>query len=98
MIATTCASEGLFTAADVLGWGPGDGVVMPSVSFVAAASAVCRVGATPVFCDVDSRTLNATPIHIARALTPKTRAVILNHYGGLPADVRAIADLCRAHG
>src|SRR6185436_4510401 len=60
MVATTSASEGLFITAEVLGWGPGDDVVMPSISFVAAASAVSRVGAAPIFCDVDSRTLNAT--------------------------------------
>src|SRR2546428_6276771 len=58
MIATTCASEGLFTAAEVLGWAPGDEVVVPSISFVAAAAAAARVGAVPVFCDVDPCTLN----------------------------------------
>ena len=98
MISTTCASEGLFVAAEVLGWGPGDEVVIPSIGFVAAASAVCRTGATPVFCDVDGRTLNATVRDIERVLTPRTRAVSLNHYGGYPAPVDAIGDLCRARG
>ena len=98
MIGTTCASEGLFVAAEVLGWGPGDEVVIPSIGFVAAASAVCRVGATPVFCDVDGRTLNAGVRDIERVLTPRTRAVSLNHYGGYPAPVDAIAELCRARG
>lgn len=95
MIGTTCASEGLFTAAEVLGWGPGDEIVVPSISFVAAASAASRVGATPVFCDVDRRTLNATVADVERVLTPRTRAVSLNHYGGHPADLRGIAELCR---
>ena len=98
MISTTCASEGLFVAAEVLGWGPGDEVVVPSIGFVAAASAVCRVGATPVFCDVDGRTLNAGVRDIEKALTPRTRALSLNHYGGYPAPVDAIAELCRARG
>lgn len=94
MIATTCASEGLFTAAEVLGWVPGDEVVIPTVGFVAAASAVCRVGATPVFCDVEYRTLNPTPDEIERASSPRTKGVILNHYGGYPAPVADIAAFC----
>ena len=98
MIATTCASEGLFTAAEILGWAPGDEVIVPSTSFVAAASAAARVGAVPVFCDVDPRTLNATLRDVERAVTPRTRAVSLNHYGGYPAPVDELAEFCRARG
>ena len=96
MIGITSASEGLFIAAEVLGWSAGDEVVMPSISFVAAASAVSRVGARPTFCDVNQATLNATVSDIERVLTPRTKAVIVNHYGGLPADMEVIAALCRA--
>ena len=98
MIATTCASEGLFTAAEVLGWAPGDEVVVPSISFVAAAAAAARVGAVPIFCDVDPRTLNATLHDIEQVVTPRTKAVSLNHYGGYPAAVGEIAEFCRARG
>jgi len=98
MIATTCASEGLFTAAEILGWGSGDEVIIPSISFVAAASSVSRVGATPVFCDVDYRTLNTSLADVERVVTPRTKAVILNHYGGYPAPADEIADFCREEG
>ncbi|WP_030763552.1 DegT/DnrJ/EryC1/StrS aminotransferase family protein [Streptomyces griseus] len=92
------ATAGLFLATELLGLGPGDDVVLPSMSFVAAANAVAATGARPVFCDVDPRTLNPTADHVARALTPRTRAVLVLHYGGHPGDIEAIAALCRHHG
>lgn len=85
----------LFLAVDLLDLRPGDEVVMPSVSFVAAANAVLARRARPVFCDVDERTLNPSVGQIARVMTPRTKAVIILHYGGYPGDVAAIADLCR---
>ncbi|OQD53889.1 glutamine--scyllo-inositol aminotransferase [Streptomyces phaeoluteigriseus] len=92
------ATAGLFLATELLGLGPGDEVVLPSVSFVAAANAVASTGARPVFCDVDPRTLNPTPAHVESALSPRTKAVLLLHYGGLPGEVAAIAELCRSRG
>ena len=91
-------SEGLFLALKLLGAGPGDEIVMPSISFVASANAAVDRGARPVFCDVDRRTLNATAESIEAVLTPRTKAVILIHYGGLPADMDAILDLLRPRG
>ncbi|MGP3949266.1 DegT/DnrJ/EryC1/StrS family aminotransferase [Streptomyces sp. 7N604] len=91
-------TAGLFLATELLELGPGDDVVLPSVSFVAAANAVAATGARPVFCDVDPRTLNPTADHIDRALTPRTKAVLVLHYGGYPGDIAAIARLCRARG
>lgn len=95
--ANSC-SEGLFLSFKLLGVGPGDEIVMPSISFVASANAAVEHGAKPVFCDVDPRTLNATAETIAAVLTPRTRAVILIHYGGLPADMDPILDLLRPRG
>ncbi|MFF9076945.1 DegT/DnrJ/EryC1/StrS family aminotransferase [Streptomyces sp. NPDC014735] len=92
------ATSGLFLAAELLGLGPGDEVVMPSAAFVANANAVAATGARPVFCDVDPRTLNPTAADIERVLTPRTKAVMVLHYGGLPGDIAAIAELCRARG
>ncbi|WP_410537970.1 DegT/DnrJ/EryC1/StrS family aminotransferase [Streptomyces sp. KL2] len=91
-------TAGLFLATELLGLGPGDDVVMPSVSFVAAANAVAATGARPVFCDVDPRTLNPTAAHVESALTPRTKAVLVLHYGGHPGDIAAIAALCRRRG
>jgi dTDP-4-amino-4,6-dideoxygalactose transaminase len=92
------ATAGLFLAVDLLGLGPDDDVVLPSISFVGAANAVSASGARPVFCDVDSRTLNASVADVERALTPRTRAVLIPHYGGYPGQVAEIAQLCRDRG
>ncbi|MGV9693210.1 DegT/DnrJ/EryC1/StrS family aminotransferase [Streptomyces sp. NPDC003444] len=91
-------TAGLFLALETLDLAEGDEVVLPSLSFVAAANAVVAAGARPVFCDVDARTLNPTADDVRRALTPRTRAVIVLHYGGYPGDVTGIADLCRERG
>ncbi|OLT48983.1 glutamine--scyllo-inositol aminotransferase [Saccharomonospora sp. CUA-673] len=92
------ATAGLFLTTELLGLGPGDDVVLPSVSFVSAANAIAATGARPVFCDVDERTLNPTAADIEAALTPDTRAVFLLHYGGYPGQVQEIAQLCRDRG
>ncbi len=95
--ANSC-SEGLFLSLKLIGAGPGDEIVMPSISFVASANAAISRGAVPVFCDVDPRTLNATAQTIEACLTPRTKAVLLIHYGGLPADLDPILELLRPRG
>lgn len=91
-------TAGLFLAMELLDLAEGDEVVLPSLSFVAAANAVVARGARPVFCDVDARTLNPTAPDVEQALTPRTKAVVVLHYGGQPGDIAAIAGLCRARG
>ncbi|MGW7349547.1 DegT/DnrJ/EryC1/StrS family aminotransferase [Streptomyces sp. NPDC054854] len=91
-------TAGLFLALECLDLEEGDEVVLPSLSFLAAANAVLAAGARPVFCDVDPRTLNPDAAHIESALTERTKAVIVLHYGGYPGDVKAIAELCRDRG
>lgn len=92
------ATAGLHLAAELLGLGPGDDVVLPSISFVGAANAVAARGARPVFCDVDPHSLNPTVEDLTRAFTPATRAVLVLHYGGYPGDIAAIAAFCRERG
>jgi len=91
----SCCTEGMFLAMELLGLGEGDEVILPTISFVGAGNAVAACGATPVFCDVDRRTLNATVEDIEAALTPRTRAILLIHYGGVPAPIAEIAALAR---
>lgn len=91
-------TAGLFLALECLDLREGDEVVLPSLSFLAAANAVLATGARPVFCDVDPRTLNPDAAHIESALTERTKAVIVLHYGGYPGDIKAIAELCRDRG
>jgi aminotransferase len=93
-----CCTEALFISMELAGVGPGDEVVLPTVSFVGAGNAVAARGARPVFCDVDTRTLNPSAADIAAALSPRTKAVIVLHYGGYPGDVIQIAELCRNRG
>jgi perosamine synthetase len=76
------------------GIGPGDEVVVPSLSFIATANAARYVGARPVFADVDLATQNLTPETVAPHLTGRTRAVILVDQAGVPADLDAIRALC----
>lgn len=91
-------TAGLFLAMELLGVGPGDQVVLPSISFVAAANAIAERGAEPVFCDVNPYRLNPDLEHVVAAVTPRTRAVIALHYGGYPGDIARIAAYCRERG
>ena len=93
-VAVSSCTTALHTGLVVLGVGPGDEVVVPSFSFIATTNAVRYVGATPVFADVDLATGNLTPDTIERVVTPRTKAVILVHQGGIPADVDAVRALC----
>lgn len=90
-----CCTEGIFQSMDLLGIQPGDEVILPTISFIAAGNAIAYRGALPVFCDVDSRTLNATAEDIKEKVTDKTRAIMLLHYGGLPCDVDEIMALAQ---
>lgn len=91
----TSGTAALFLAAATLDLGPGDEVVMPSISFVGAANAVAERGATVRFCDVDPVTLNPTADHVRAALSDRTRAVVVLHYGGQPGSIKDIAQVCR---
>ncbi|MGS2642371.1 aminotransferase class V-fold PLP-dependent enzyme [Streptosporangium sp. LJ11] len=93
----SCTS-GLFMAMELLELGPADDVVLPSVNFVSNANAIASTGARPVFCDVDPRTLNPSAADVERALTPRTKAVVVLHYGGHPGEIADIAGLCRERG
>ena len=97
-IALSSCTAALHLAMAACGIGPGDEVVVPSFSFIATANAVRYVGADPVFADVDAATGNLTPATITAVITPRTRAVILVHQGGVPADARAVAAAVRQFG
>jgi perosamine synthetase len=70
-------------------------VVVPSLSFIATANAVMHAGATPVFADVDERTFNLSAASVEAVLTPRTRAVLVVHQIGMPADLRDLVELAR---
>jgi dTDP-4-amino-4,6-dideoxygalactose transaminase len=80
------------------GIGPGDEVIVPTLTFVATANVVEHVGATPVFVDVQPDTLNIDPADIRRKLTPATKAIIPVHYAGHPADMDEINEIASERG
>ncbi|SES25205.1 DegT/DnrJ/EryC1/StrS family aminotransferase [Actinokineospora terrae] len=89
-VAVSNCTTGLHLCLHLLGVGPGDEVVVPSLSFIATANAVRYCGATPVFADIDPLTGNLTAETVAAAITPATKAIMIVHQGGVPADVKAI--------
>ncbi|WP_328468580.1 DegT/DnrJ/EryC1/StrS family aminotransferase [Actinoplanes sp. NBC_00393] len=89
-VAVSSCTTGLHLALVLLDIGPGDEVIVPSLSFIATANAVRYVGATPVFADVDLATGNVTVETIDAVRTPRTRAVIAVHQGGVPFDTAAL--------
>lgn len=76
----------------------GDEVILPSFTFVSTANAIVMRGATPVFVDVDARTLNIDPVRVEEAITPRTKAIFAVHYAGFPADMDALRRIAEAHG
>ena len=97
-VAVSSCTAGLHLAMIAAGVGPGDEVVVPSLSFIATANAARYVGADAVFADVDEATLNLTPATVEPLLTERTRAVILVDQGGVPADLDAMRALCDPRG
>jgi len=96
-VAVSSGTAGLHLALLVLGIGEGDEVIVPSFTFVAVASAVFQVRATPVFVEIDPLTLNLDPAAVESAVTPRTRALIAVHTFGVPADMDAVKSIARRH-
>ncbi|MFM5340996.1 DegT/DnrJ/EryC1/StrS family aminotransferase [Aeromonas veronii] len=88
----------LDVAIKALGVGAGDDVVVTPRTFLASASAIVTAGANPVFADVDLNSQNITAESIAKVLTPNTKAVIVVHLAGMPADMDPIMELAAEHG
>ena len=82
----------------VAGIGPGDEVIIPAISFVSTATAVSRMGATPVFVDIEPYSFNMDPERVKAAITPKTRAILTVHFGGPLCEIERISELAREHG
>jgi perosamine synthetase len=91
----TVALVALFAA---LGIGPGDEVIVPSLTFISSATSIVYAGATPVFADVDSQTFNLDPSDVARRLGPRVKGVLAVHYGGQPADMAELSALASDAG
>jgi dTDP-4-amino-4,6-dideoxygalactose transaminase len=97
-VATTSCTTALALALYASGVGPGDEVVVPSLSFIATANAVWQCGGQPIFADVDARTYNLDPDAAERAITPRTKVIMPVHQVGLPADMDRFLTLSERHG
>jgi len=90
----TSALEACLLAANI---GPGAEVIVPAMSFVATANVVVRVGATPVFVDVELKSRNLAAEQVAAAITPRTKAIIPVHFGGLAVNLDPLYQLAKDH-
>jgi len=98
-VAVTNCTAALHLALKILDIGPGDEVIVPSLTFVATVNAVRYVGADPVFADITSLDdLSLDPEDVERKITDRTKAVIVMHYGGFAADMERIPAIAREHG
>ena len=96
-LALNSCTAGLELALDALGVGPGDEVITTPLTFCATANVIVHRGATPVFADVDSITMNITPAEIERRITPRTRVLLPVHFAGRACDLDPIIDIARRH-
>lgn len=97
-ISVNSATSGLHLALEALGVGPGDEVIVPVYTFTATAEVVRYLGATPVFVDVDSVTLNMSADSFVAAITDKTKVVMPVHFAGLACEMDVIIEIAKRHG
>ncbi|MBI3077797.1 MAG: DegT/DnrJ/EryC1/StrS family aminotransferase [Deltaproteobacteria bacterium] len=97
-VGVASGTDALRLALEACGVGAGDEVIVPSFTFVATASMVRQVGASPVFADITPDTLTLDPASVEARVNPRTRAVVPVHLFGAPADVDELGALCRHHG
>ncbi|WP_433193138.1 dTDP-4-amino-4,6-dideoxygalactose transaminase [Nocardia sp. CA-107356] len=95
---TTSCTHALELAALLLELGPDDEVIVPSFAFTSAATSMALRGATCVFVDIDEASGNIDPDSVADAITDRTKAVVVMHYGGVAADMERLLALTEHHG
>jgi len=97
-VAVNSATAGLHLALEAVGVGPGDEVITTAYTFTATAEVVRYLGAEPVLVDIDPATFNIDPARVEAAVTPRTKAIVPVHFGGLSCDMEAIHAIARGHG
>jgi perosamine synthetase len=97
-VAVSSCTTALHLALLGIGVGPGDEVICPSLSFIATANAIVYAGATPVFSDIDLATYNLDPSRIEEVISPRTKAILVVHQVGLPAEMDELLAVAAKHG
>lgn len=95
-----CIGTGTFAihlALDVLGIGPGDEVIVPSLTFVSSIHPIIQLGAKPVFCDIEEDTLNIDTNEILKKITKNTKVILSVDYSGLPCNLEKILAIAKKH-
>ncbi len=95
LLLTNSGTSALFMSMKLLGIGPGDEVIVPSINFIGIPNAILSVGAKPIFADVDNKYLNILPSEIERLRNKNTKAVFILHYGGHPCDMDEVKEKCK---
>jgi len=97
-IAVSSCTTALQLALWACGIRPGDEVICPSLSFIASANSIACIGAKPIFCDIDLKTYNLDPLLVPDLISPRTKAIIVVHQIGLPADLNAFRKIADRNG
>jgi perosamine synthetase len=97
-VAHNSGTSALHAAYFGLGLRPGDEVIVPTYTFLATVVPLLNTGAVPVFADMDEQTLNADPAAVAQLISPRTRAIVVTHMWGHPADMEALCRLGEESG
>jgi perosamine synthetase len=96
-VAVSSGTAGLHLALVALDIAEGDEVIVPSFAFVAVANTVRQVRAVPVFAEIDALTLNLDPASVEHAITPRTKAILVVHTFGIPAQMDVLQQIARSH-
>ena len=97
-IGMNACTSALLSAFYAVGLGPGDEIIAPTMTFIATATPVAQLNATPIFCDCEPDTGNIDPEDIKRKITNKTKAIVITHLCGHPCEMDAITEIAKENG